>query len=50
MNPSQDTSITNIGLGHVGLPPAVEFGRKTPVAGFDIEQGRIDEFKADGRF
>jgi len=45
MNPSQDTRIAIIGLGYVGLPLAVEFGKKYPVVGFDIKQGRIDELK-----
>jgi UDP-N-acetyl-D-galactosamine dehydrogenase len=35
-----------IGLGYVGLPLAVEFGRKRSVVGFDINQRRIDELKA----
>jgi UDP-N-acetyl-D-galactosamine dehydrogenase len=35
-----------IGLGYVGLPLAVEFGKKRSVIGFDINQGRIDELKA----
>lgn len=35
-----------IGLGYVGLPLAVEFGRKRPVVAFDINQRRIDELKA----
>ncbi|HBI21719.1 MAG TPA: Vi polysaccharide biosynthesis UDP-N-acetylglucosamine C-6 dehydrogenase TviB [Legionella sp.] len=30
-----------IGLGYVGLPLAVEFGKKRPVMGFDINQNRI---------
>ena len=30
-----------IGLGYVGLPLAVEFGKKRPVMGFDINQERI---------
>jgi UDP-N-acetyl-D-glucosamine/UDP-N-acetyl-D-galactosamine dehydrogenase len=30
-----------IGLGYVGLPLAVEFGRHMPVVGFDISTGRI---------
>ena len=38
--------IAIIGLGYVGLPLAVEFGRKRPVVGFDISQRRIDELKA----
>ena len=32
-----------IGLGYVGLPLAVEFGRKYPTVGFDIRTSRIDE-------
>lgn len=32
-----------IGLGYVGLPLAVEFGKKYPTVGFDINQRRIDE-------
>ncbi|WP_104721608.1 nucleotide sugar dehydrogenase [Helicobacter mesocricetorum] len=32
-----------IGLGYVGLPLAVEFGKKYPVIGFDINKVRIDE-------
>jgi UDP-N-acetyl-D-galactosamine dehydrogenase len=35
-----------IGLGYVGLPLAVEFGRNRPVVGFDINPRRIDELKA----
>jgi len=35
-----------IGLGYVGLPLAVEFGRKYPTVGFDIKASRIDELKA----
>ena len=41
-----ETRIAIIGLGYVGLPLAVEFGKKYPVTGFDIRQGRIDELKA----
>jgi UDP-N-acetyl-D-galactosamine dehydrogenase len=32
-----------IGLGYVGLPLAVEFGKKRPVLGFDISAARIAE-------
>jgi UDP-N-acetyl-D-galactosamine dehydrogenase len=35
-----------IGLGYVGLPLAVEFGKKRAVIGFDINQQRIDELKS----
>lgn len=34
-----------IGLGYVGLPLAVEFGKIIDVVGFDINQARIDELK-----
>lgn len=34
-----------IGLGYVGLPLAVEFGRKYPTIGFDVNQDRIDELR-----
>ena len=34
-----------IGLGYVGLPLAVEFGKKYKVVGFDINEKRIDELK-----
>jgi UDP-N-acetyl-D-galactosamine dehydrogenase len=35
--------IAIIGLGYVGLPLAIEFGKKYKVLGFDINQSRIDE-------
>jgi UDP-N-acetyl-D-galactosamine dehydrogenase len=38
--------IAIIGLGYVGLPLAVEFGKKLLVTGFDIKQPRIDELTA----
>ncbi|MDT7526307.1 nucleotide sugar dehydrogenase [Pseudidiomarina sp. GXY010] len=34
-----------IGLGYVGLPLAVEFAKKYPTLGFDINQARINELK-----
>ena len=40
------TKIAIIGLGYVGLPLAVEFGKKFSVVGFDINQDRIEELKA----
>jgi len=39
------TKIAIIGLGYVGLPLAVEFGRKYDTMGFDISQKRIDELR-----
>jgi UDP-N-acetyl-D-galactosamine dehydrogenase len=34
-----------VGLGYVGLPLAVEFGKKYATVGFDIHEGRIAELK-----
>ncbi|MGL4221059.1 MAG: Vi polysaccharide biosynthesis UDP-N-acetylglucosamine C-6 dehydrogenase TviB [Shewanella sp.] len=39
----QNTQIAIIGLGYVGLPLAVEFGKKYPVLGFDINAARLAE-------
>ena len=41
-----ELKIAVIGLGYVGLPLAVEFGKKVPVVGFDIHQKRINELKS----
>ncbi len=38
--------IAVIGLGYVGLPLAVEFGKVRPVLGFDINPNRISELQA----
>ena len=40
--------IAVIGLGYVGLPLAIEFGKIRPVIGFDINQSRIDALR-EGR-
>ena len=39
------TPIAVVGLGYVGLPLAVEFGRNRNVIGFDINESRINELK-----
>jgi UDP-N-acetyl-D-glucosamine/UDP-N-acetyl-D-galactosamine dehydrogenase len=41
----KNKKIALIGLGYVGLPLAVEFGKKRTVIGFDINQPRINELK-----
>ena len=46
----EDIKLSIVGLGYVGLPLAVEFGRKRSVVGFDINQRRIDELKAGKDF
>ena len=38
-----DKKIAIIGLGYVGLPLAIEFGKKFEVIGFDINQSRVTE-------
>lgn len=38
-------NIAIIGLGYVGLPLAVEFGKKYNVIGFDIDEFRINDLK-----
>ncbi len=39
----QEKQIAIIGLGYVGLPLAIEFGKKYKVLGFDINKDRIEE-------
>jgi len=41
----QNTQIAIIGLGYVGLPLAVEFGKKYPTLGFDINTARLAELQ-----
>ena len=38
--------IAIIGLGYVGIPLAVEFGKSTPTIGLDIDKSRIDELNS----
>ena len=39
----QNKKIAIIGLGYVGLPLAVEFGKRRKVIGFDLNEARISE-------
>jgi UDP-N-acetyl-D-glucosamine/UDP-N-acetyl-D-galactosamine dehydrogenase len=41
-----DLKLAIIGLGYVGLPLAVEFGKRREVVGFDISRDRIDALAA----
>ena len=43
-----ESKIAIIGLGYVGLPLAVEFGKATKTVGFDINEPRVQELK-DGK-
>jgi UDP-N-acetyl-D-galactosamine dehydrogenase len=44
-NKLSEVKIAIIGLGYVGLPLAVEFGKKYPTLGFDINAKRVAELK-----
>jgi len=41
-----DVKLAIVGLGYVGLPLAVEFGKTLSTTGFDINASRIEELKA----
>jgi len=41
----EDLAVAVIGLGYVGLPLAVEFGKRRSVVGFDINPGRIKQLR-----
>ncbi len=43
MKDLKDSKIALIGLGYVGLPLAVEFAKKFPTVGFDINKARVEE-------
>ena len=45
MRSIEDSRIGIIGLGYVGLPLAVEFGKHFPTVGFDIKKDRIAELE-----
>jgi len=46
MNLNNNKKIAIIGLGYVGLPLAIEFGKQRPVLGFDINTARITELQS----
>ena len=39
----KNKKISVVGLGYVGLPLAVEFAKKYPTVGYDINKSRINE-------
>ncbi|WP_429110981.1 nucleotide sugar dehydrogenase [Aeromonas rivipollensis] len=41
----KNINVAVVGLGYVGLPLAVEFGKKIPTIGFDISTKRVDELR-----
>jgi UDP-N-acetyl-D-glucosamine/UDP-N-acetyl-D-galactosamine dehydrogenase len=48
MQPLENSRIAVVGLGYVGLPIAVEFGKRFPTVGFDVKPARIAELR-EGR-
>ena len=45
MKNGKERSVAVVGLGYVGLPIAVAFGKQTPVVGFDINKNKIEELR-----
>src|SRR6185369_7882993 len=41
-----ERKIAVVGLGYVGLPLAVAFGKKGKVVGFDVKQKRVEELRS----
>ena len=46
MRQLEDARIAVVGLGYVGLPLAVEFGKQFDTIGFDLKAERIEELRA----
>ena len=43
--PSTPSTLAVVGLGYVGLPLAVAFGRRFPTIGFDLSQAKVDAYR-----
>ncbi len=43
---TKEPKVAVIGLGYVGLPLAVEFGKSFPTMGFDTSTDRVEELKS----
>jgi len=46
----EDVNLAVVGLGYVGLPLAVEFGKKMRVVGFDISMTKVDAEESGARY
>ncbi len=46
MMKNNDIAVSVVGLGYVGLPVAVAFGKVGRTIGFDISKKRIEELKS----
>jgi UDP-N-acetyl-D-galactosamine dehydrogenase len=42
---TEASTIAVVGLGYVGLPLAVEFGKRYPTIGFDLSKAKIDAYR-----
>jgi len=42
---TEKTTIAVVGLGYVGLPLAVEFGKHFPTIGFDLSAAKVDAYR-----
>ena len=45
MTHTQARRVAVVGLGYVGLPIAVAFGKQAPVIGFDVNQAKVEELR-----
>lgn len=45
MTQNLNRSIAVVGLGYVGLPIAIAFGKLAPVIGFDVNRSKVEELK-----
>ena len=41
----REKTIAIVGLGYVGLPLAVEFGKKFPTIGYDLSERKVDSYR-----
>ena len=46
MRSLENTKLAIVGLGYVGLPLAVEFGKRYDTVGFDINSARVEQLRA----
>src|SRR4029078_8627467 len=42
---TSNITIAVVGLGYVGLPLAVEFGKKYPTIGFDLSSHKVEAYR-----
>lgn len=45
MKINEDTVVAVVGLGYVGLPLAIEFGKKFKTIGYDLSKAKIDSYR-----